>query len=97
MTYFTGSYRLMNFKNFPTVIGSGLIYDFFLNALPLLFIMAINNATLAQQNVSDSIEIFKLSTLQFFCVLSKLVLMGDIILEFFMFCYEIYKLNYLEK
>ena len=48
MTYFTGSYRLMNFKNFPTVIGSGLIYDFFLNALPLLFIMAINNATLAQ-------------------------------------------------
>ena len=48
MTYFTGSYRLLNFKNFPTVIGSGIIYDFFLNALPLLFIMAINNATLAQ-------------------------------------------------
>ena len=49
MTYFTGSYRMLNFKNFPTVIGSGLLYDFFLNALPLLFIMAINNATLAQQ------------------------------------------------
>lgn len=38
ITYFTGSYRLLNFKNFPGEIGCGLAIDFFLNALPLLFI-----------------------------------------------------------
>mmetsp|Transcript_4597 Transcript_4597/g.6073 ORF Transcript_4597/g.6073 Transcript_4597/m.6073 type:complete len:107 (+) Transcript_4597:558-878(+) len=48
-SYLTGSYRLLNFKNFTSEIGSGLALDFFVNALPLLFIQAINNATLAQQ------------------------------------------------
>ena len=38
LTYFTGSYRLLNFKNFPSEIGCGLVIDFFFNALPLLFI-----------------------------------------------------------
>lgn len=38
IAYFTGSYRLIDFKNFPREIGSGLAIDFFINALPLLFI-----------------------------------------------------------
>lgn len=47
LAYFTGSYRLIDFKNFPGEIGTGLAIDFFINALPLLFIQAINNATLS--------------------------------------------------
>ena len=46
--YFTGSYRLFNFKNFPAEVGVGLFIDFFLYVLPLLFIQAINNSTLFQ-------------------------------------------------
>ena len=61
-TYFTGSYRLLNFKNFPSEIGIGLVFDFFLNALPLLFIQAINNTTLSQKSF-DSGNIFEISTL----------------------------------
>ena len=95
-TYFTGSYRLLNFKNFPSEIGVGLACDFFLNALPLLFIQAINNTTLSQKSL-DSGNIFEISTLQSFCVLSKFALLADIILEFAMFCYELYKLHHLEK
>ena len=94
--YFTGSFRLLNFKNFPSEIGCGLAFDFFLNALPLLFIQAINNTTLSQKS-EDSGNIFEISTLQSFCVLTKFALLADIILEFAMFCYELYKLHHLEK
>jgi len=96
VTYFTGSYRLLNFKNFPGEIGCGLIFDFFLNALPLLFIQAINNTTLSQKSY-DSGNLFEISTLQTFCVLSKFALLADIILEFIIFCFELYKLHHLEK
>ena len=96
MTYFTGSYRLLNFKNFPREIGCGLAFDFFLNAFPLLFIQAINNTTLSQKSF-DSGNIFEVSTLQSFCVLSKFALLADIILEFTLFCFELYKLHHLEK
>ena len=47
LSYFTGYYRLLDFKNFPSEIGTGLALDFALNALPLLFIQTINNATLS--------------------------------------------------
>ena len=46
VAYFTGGYRLLDFKNFPGEIGCGLALDFFLNVLPLLFLQGINNATL---------------------------------------------------
>lgn len=36
--YFTGSYRILNFKNFPSEIGSGLALEFFMNVLPLMFL-----------------------------------------------------------
>lgn len=96
IAYFTGGYRLLNFKNFPGEIGCGLALDFFLNVLPLLFLQGINNATLTQQ-AFDSGHLFKLSDLQTFCIMSKLVLMGDLILESAMFFYELYKLHHLEK
>ena len=64
--------------------------------LPLLFLQGINNATLTQQ-AFDSGHLFKLSDLQTFCIMSKLVLMGDLILESAMFFYELYKLHHLEK
>ena len=38
ISYFTGGYRLLNFKNFPGEIGCGLALDFFLNVMPLLFL-----------------------------------------------------------
>ena len=36
--YFAGSYRLLDFKNFPKEIGIGWVLDFFLYALPILCI-----------------------------------------------------------
>jgi len=49
ISYFTGSYRLINSKNFFSEKGTGIVLDFFVYALPMLFIQAINNATLYQQ------------------------------------------------
>ena len=49
VAYFTGGYRLLNFKNFPGEIGCGLALDFFVNVLPVLFLQSINNATLTEQ------------------------------------------------
>ena len=96
LAYFTGSYRLLDFKNFPGEIGCGLALDFFCNALPLLFIQAINNATLSQ-TAFESGNVFKFSPLQTTSILFKLALLADIILEFFMFLYELIKLHQLER
>lgn len=46
ISFFTGSYRLINTKNFYSEKGIGILLDFFLYALPMMFIQAINNATL---------------------------------------------------
>ena len=45
--YFTGSYRLLNFRHFSGEIGSGLAFDLFLNALPLLLLQGFNNFEVA--------------------------------------------------
>lgn len=45
LSYFTGSYRLIDTKNFYAEKGTGIVLDFFFYALPMLFIQAINNAT----------------------------------------------------
>jgi len=45
--FFTGSHRLLNFKNFKREIGSGLLIDFFLYVLPAIMVQGLNNATLA--------------------------------------------------
>ena len=37
-SYFTGSHRLLNFKNFTSEVGTGLAIDLFGYALPLLFV-----------------------------------------------------------
>lgn len=95
-SYFTGSYRLLDFKNFPAEIGTGILIDFFCNAVPILFIQAINNASLSQ-NAFDSGEVFKFSYLQTAAIISKIALLSDLVFEFIMFCYELYKLHHLEK
>lgn len=97
LMYFTGSYRLLNFKNFPSEIGTGLVLDFFCYTLPLLFIQVINNTTLYQQQYELTGFLHELNNLQTFGVASKMLLMADLALEFVMFVYEMIKLHQLEK
>lgn len=47
LMFFTGSYRLLDLKNFKCEVGLGLVLDFFFYILPLIFLQAVNNATLA--------------------------------------------------
>lgn len=51
---------------------------------------------LTAQSVTEG-EVFEVTALQFYCILSKVALMLDIWLEFIMFCYELYQLHQLEK
>ena len=48
LTFFTGSYRLLNFRNFAKEVGMGLAIDFLLYILPMILIQGINNATVGQ-------------------------------------------------
>ena len=95
MTYLTGSYRLLNFRNFPSNIGIGLFLDLFANGLPMILLQAVNNATLSDQDI-DSVDVMKFSGLQKICILLNAVLVVAVIVEFFIFCIEIYKLHKLE-
>ena len=44
-TFFIGSYRLLNFRNFAKEVGVGLAMDLFLYILPMIMVQALNNAT----------------------------------------------------
>ena len=46
LTFFFGSFRLLNFRNFASEIAVGLALDLFTNILPLILIQGLNNATL---------------------------------------------------
>jgi len=96
-SYFTGSYRLLNFKNFTSEVVTGLVLDFFFNALPLLFVQAINNATLMQQNLNSQSSEFDLTDLQAFSILCKFFVLFDCIVEAVLFAYEFCQLHYLKK
>lgn len=87
--YVIGSYRLFSFKNFPLEIGAGLAIDFFCYSLPMIFVQGINSAT-QESEMSQT-------TLQTFCFASKFALLAELILEFFIFFYELYVLHNLEK
>ena len=93
LSYFTGSYRLIDSKNFPSQKGTGIILDFFFYALPMLFIQAINNSSLYQAEYKSSGILIELNNVQFFSMSSKLLLIADLILETIMFVYEIIKLH----
>ena len=41
--YITGTYRLLNFKNFYKKIGSGLLFDFLCSGLAMLVTQIVNN------------------------------------------------------
>jgi len=97
LAYFTGSHRLLNFKNFSFEVGTGLVLDFFCFALPTLFIQAINNATLYQMQYQMSGLLIELNGLQSVAMISKLLLLGDIVIETIMFAYEMIKRHQLEK
>lgn len=45
LTFFTGSYRLLNFREFAKEVGLGLAIDLFLYTLPMIMVQALNNAT----------------------------------------------------
>lgn len=57
--YLTGSYRLLDFKNFPSEIGTGLVLDFVFYALPMLFVQTINNATLYRLTYENTSTLFQ--------------------------------------
>ena len=97
ISFFTGSYRLINTKNFYSEKGIGILLDFFLYALPMMFIQAINNATLYQQQYQSTGLLLELNSVQTFAIGSKLLLLAELILEFFMFIYEMIKIHQLEK
>ena len=92
-SYLTGYFRLLNFKNFPKEIGIGLFMDFFLYVLPLLFIQAINNSTLFQQQYAETGLIVKLNTIQTIAMMTKLMMLVDVVLEVVMYVYEMIKLH----
>ena len=46
LTFFTGSHRMLNFKNFKREIIVGLLVDFFCFVLPIILLQSVNNATI---------------------------------------------------
>ena len=97
INYLIGSYRLLSFKNFPLEIGCGLAIDFFLYVLPMLFIQGVNGATMIYDTSFETGHLLELSSLHTFCVMSKLNLVAELIIELIIFLYELYKLHDLEK
>lgn len=63
--------------------------DFFIYVLPMIFIQGINSATLESEA--------GFSSLQAFCMLTKFNLLAELVIEFFIFLYELYKLHNLER
>jgi len=54
-----------------------------------MFLQGVNNAMLTANSINKD-QVFEVTKLQGFCIVSKVVLMADIWLEFIMFCYEMY-------
>ena len=94
--FFTGSHRLLNFKNFKREMISGLLMDFFFYVLPAIMLQGMNNATLAQEDIEFGIG-SKFSLLQTTAILLKFANFVDILLEFIMFGIEMYLLHNLGK
>lgn len=61
-----------------------------------MFLQGVNNAMLTANSINKD-QVFEVTKLQGFCIVSKVVLMADIWLEFIMFCYEMYQLHQLER
>ena len=96
LTFFTGSYRLLNFRNFAKEVGTGLAIDFLLYILPMIMIQGLNNATVGKQ-LSSSDVFFSYSGLVKVSMILKFLMMMDLLLEFIMYLFELYKLNQLSQ
>lgn len=62
LSYLTGCYRLLNFKNFHKEIGIGLVIDLLLNAVAMLIVQGLNNSYL-NTNAAESGLVFEFSNL----------------------------------
>lgn len=91
LTYFTGSYRMLDFRNFAKEVGIGLGIDLFLYILPMILVQHVNDATVSML-FDDG---FSHSSLVKMSMILKFLMVCDLILEFIMFLFEIYKLNQL--
>ena len=96
ITFFTGSYRLLNFRNFAKEVGIGLSIDLFLYILPMIMVQALNNATVGQQFINSN-TFTSFSGLVKVSMVLKFAMVGDLILEFIMYLFELYKLNQLSQ
>ena len=93
LTFVSGCFRLLPVKNFAREVGIGFALDLFF-LLPLFFLQGLNNATL---QVNEIEKMIAADQFQFAAIILKITGLGDLLLEFFMLIYEVYKLHVLEK
>ena len=55
LSYLTGCYRLLNFKNFYKEIGLGLVIDLLLNTVAMLIVQGLNNSYLNTNAAEDGL------------------------------------------
>ena len=92
LSYLTGCYRLLNFKNFHREIGLGLGIDFFLNAIGMLIVQGLNNSYL-NTNAAESGLVFEFSNLQSAAVIGKIIFFFGLIIEFILYFVKLRHLN----
>ena len=93
LSYISGFYRLMCSRSFAKEIAIGFGLDVVLT-LALFFVQMLNNSTLNSFTIEKDLAS---SDFEFICIIIKLMAIGDISIELFMFIYEIYKKKYLES
>ena len=91
--YVTGFYRTVNTQHFALEVGFGFGFDFVFT-LSFFFLQGINNATL---NADTPEKYMALGPLQSVFISVKILQLADLILEFFMFIFEVYRLRNLSK
>lgn len=93
LLYITGSYRVLKVRDFVKNVATGFAIDT-VYMLGAFFVQALNNSTLQVSEVEKSLAT---DLLQFICIMCKLAVLADLLLEMLMFCFEIYKLHNLER
>lgn len=96
LSYLTGCYRLLNFKNFHKEIGLGLVIDLLLNAVAMLIVQGLNNSYLNTNAARDGL-VFEFSNLQSVAVIAKLILLPALLVEFALFFVKLHYLNKYKK
>jgi hypothetical protein len=81
---FTGFYRLLAVKNFARYVGVGLFVDL-ATILSLIFLQGLNNSTIV-----ENLGGFSNTKLQSLALVTKFVLIIDILIESLMYGFELY-------